>query len=206
MAFTGLDSSLNGDQISNSPAWSTILQHSPLHLRVIPPDQPGVITIKSDQLWGLVFSSSQNAAKFGPIPPPATDAATPDLRPDAVFGLLATAEANSAFQLEFVRSGFGLISSEILPQTTAFCSRIDPNRSLSMSLDTAPEARCGLWALSCPVYRTAVLSGVPATPLSFRQYQNFHSRRARAEPATCGSETAHDDQSANFLPYQLGQS
>ncbi|KAL8916682.1 MAG: hypothetical protein Q9208_008382 [Pyrenodesmia sp. 3 TL-2023] len=167
MATAGLDSFLNGNVISASPAWSAIIQQPPLKLRRIPSDQPGAITLKSDQLFGLVFSSSQNASKFGPAAPSTNDAATPDLPPDAVFGLLVTAEATRVFRLGDVRSGLGLNAANTPLKVAAFWSRLDANGTLSMTLDTSEKARCALWALSGPVYRTAVsiVFVIPSTAL-----------------------------------------
>ncbi|KAL8744795.1 MAG: hypothetical protein Q9184_007954, partial [Pyrenodesmia sp. 2 TL-2023] len=151
-----LDSFLSGNQISASPAWSAIIQQPPVKLRRIPSDQPGAITLKSDQLFGLVFSSSQNNARFGPAAHSANDAATPDSPPDAVFGLLATAEATRVFRLGEVRSGFGLNAAGTPPKVVALWNRLDASGSLSMTLDISEKARCALWALSGPVFRTAI--------------------------------------------------
>lgn len=157
MASSGLDSFLSGQQFSTSPEWNAIIQQSPLQLQKLPSDQPGAPVIKSGQLWNLNFSSSRNSAKFGPPPQRASDASTPDEPPDAVFSLLATSEALRTFKLEDdVRRGFGLDPVNTPPKIAAFFNRIDPNKSLTLSLDGSDEARSAFWALSGPVYRTAV--------------------------------------------------
>lgn len=157
MASTSLDSFLSGNQFSTSPEWDAIIQQSPFQLRKLPSDQTRALTIKSVQLWNLTFSSSRNTAKFGPPAQGASDASTPDEPPDAVFGLLMTAEALNTLMLQNdVRRAFGLGPSNTPPKIAAFFSRIDPNQTLTLTLDTSDGARSAFWALSGPVYRTAV--------------------------------------------------
>ncbi|KAL8769556.1 MAG: hypothetical protein Q9209_004487 [Squamulea sp. 1 TL-2023] len=156
MASSALDSFILGNQVSTSTVWNNIIQKPPLRLRRLSPDQPGAIAFESDHLWGLTFSTSQNVHQFGPVSSPGIDASTLETPPDAVFGLLATSEAANAIPLQDIRTQFGMLPMSTPTQTASLFNRLDPNQALRLSLDTTPLARSALWALSGPVYRTAV--------------------------------------------------
>ncbi|ORY16107.1 hypothetical protein BCR34DRAFT_611704 [Clohesyomyces aquaticus] len=147
---------INSDQVVNHAIWNAIVTQSPLGLTVITAASP--IVLRSQKLWGgMLFSSSENLTRFGPVNDIDGNASTANKSRDAVFGLKHPLQVpQPGFFLASIISMFDIQQRDLSADFDSLVRLIDANGPVQLSLDNAEHARNALWMLAGPNYGSAV--------------------------------------------------